>query len=456
MSSEYQALIESRAAAKRRLEASPAWKTWNAAFEALSASLFAMEDGPTPPLTTPEALVDGSDHTSDCVLSAYAEMQHEEELRQQLLFSREWRSLQQADSDIKQFARMQLRKRRSLYTLPSTPPSRIPRRIVDGASTRLLVDSSASSTTQSSRSLLSPSSSLLPSLSHAHFSSSPDSSSSSSPSQLEPTVLRPAHSPPPPTEMIIREVNEVAPLPDQEQWNVLCPGLAILHVVGTLADGSCGQSTGCQVLHITPWLRAPSSRANNTRRHPNSSTPTRQQLLALNEKLSDWLSSEEGRVRWTQLCEQTRAALPSLDVQSAEDVLDEMKTLTTPVGLSWWMIFAEVHHMNVFLLHKFPSSLWEPDSNDSTASLLVQMQSQHACRLISRAGQLVPSNERENCMAMLSQHVSSSWADKTKNGTRNVAHYEVVVDNEGRSMWRTTSPIVTEALMPAVSATLRM
>ena len=54
---------------------------------------------------------------------------------------------------------------------------------------------------------------------------------------------------------------------------------------------------------------------------------------------------------------------------------------------------------------------------------------------------------------MLSQQVSGSWADKMRQGTRNVGDYEVVVDGEGRSMWRTTSPIVTEVLMPAVSAT---
>ena len=110
----------------------------------------------------------------------------------------------------------------------------------------------------------------------------------------------------------------------------------------------------------------------------------------------------------------------------------------------------------MFLLHMFTSSLWEPDTSDPTASLLVQMQTQHACRLISRAGQLIHSNERENCMAVLSQQVSSSWADKTKKGTRNVAHYEVVVDDEGRSMWTTTSPIVSEVLMPAASATGHM
>jgi hypothetical protein len=270
-------------------------------------------------------------------------------------------------------------------------------------------------------------------------------------------VALPVHSPPPPTELVLREVNEIAPLPGQDQWNALSPGLARLRVVGTLANLSCGQSTAHQALHITPWLRSPSRRANNsTRRHPNSATPTREQLLSLNEKLSDWLSSEEGRHRWVELCEQTRHALPAVDLQSTEDALNEMRMLNTPVGLSWWMIFAEVHHVNVFLLHMFTSSLWDPDTSDLTASLLVQMQTQHACRLISRAGQLIHSNERENSMAVLSQQVSSSWADKTRKGTRNVAHYEVVVDDEGRSMWTTTSPIVTEVLMPAVSATEQM
>ena len=53
-------------------------------------------------------------------------------------------------------------------------------------------------------------------------------------------------------------------------------------------------------------------------------------------------------MRWGQLCEQTRHALPFVDLQSAEDALDEMRVLTTPVGLSWWIIFAEVHQLNVF------------------------------------------------------------------------------------------------------------
>jgi hypothetical protein len=116
---------------------------------------------------------------------------------------------------------------------------------------------------------------------------------------------------------------------------------------------------------------------------------------------------EAARPRWAQLCEETRLALPSVDLQSAEDGLDEMNVLTTPVGLSWWMIFAEVHQVNVFLLNMFTNSLWEPDISDPTASLLVQTQSQHACMLISRAGRLIQSDESENCMAVFNQRVSS-------------------------------------------------
>ena len=257
--------------------------------------------------------------------------------------------------------------------------------------------------------------------------------------------------------MVVRQMNEVAELPGHERWSALLPRFAELLVVGTLADGSCGQSAACQALTITPWMRAPSRRAKSrmfTGRHPHSSAPTRAQLLSLNEKLSDWLSSVEGRTRWTQLCEQTRHALPSVDLQSAEDTLEEMKVLTTPVGLSWWMVFAEVHELNVFLLHSFTSSLWESDSSDVTASLLVRTDTQLACRLLSRAGQLVPSADTANCIAVLCQQGSSSWADKERRGTRNVGHYEVVVDDEGRSMWTTTAPIVTEVLMPAVQVTL--
>ena len=239
-------------------------------------------------------------------------------------------------------------------------------------------------------------------------------------------------------------------------WNALCPGLAELEVVGTLADGSCGQSTACQALHITQWLRAPSRRSSSTNLagwHPTSVTPTRQQLLSLNEKLSGWLCSVEGKLRWDQLCEQTRHVLPSVDLQSAEDVLSEMKALTTPVGLSWWMVLAEVLELNVFMLHMFTSSLWEPDSTDPKASLLVQLETQRACMLVSGAGRLVPSRERENCIVVLCQQVSSSWVNKARKGTRNVAHYEVVVDHEGRSMWSATSPVVTEVLMSAMCAT---
>ena len=35
---------------------------------------------------------------------------------------------------------------------------------------------------------------------------------------------------------------------------------------------------------------------------------------------------------------------------------------------------------------------------------------------------------------MLCQQGSSSWAGKVEWGTRNVGHYEVVVDDEGRFM----------------------
>jgi hypothetical protein len=452
MSSEYQALIKSRAAAHRELGASSVWKTWKAAHDVLPASLLSVEDGPTP-LTTPEALLDNSYHMAQCVLDAYVAVQQEEELREQLLL--EWQRVHCTDSDIKLFARAELKKR-SLQAISSASPSRIRPRTADEATTTSFDDGFPSRTmphpatqrpSQASPSLLTSSPSLLPSLSQSRCSSSPDFS------QLESAAVPPPHTLPPPTELLLREVNEVAPLPGQDQWNALYPGLAKLGVVGTLADGSCGQSTAHQALNITPWLRSPSRRASRTRRHPNSATPTREQLVSLNTKLSDWLSSVQGRLRWAELCEQTRHALPSVDLQSTEDALDEMKMLTTPVGLSWWMIFAEVHHVNVFLLHVFTSSLWEPDIGDPTASLLVQVQTQHACRLISRAGQLIHGKERENCMAVLCQQVSSSWADKTKKGTRNVAHYEVVVDDEGRSMWRTASPIVTEVLMPAVGVT---
>ena len=203
--------------------------------------------------------------------------------------------------------------------------------------------------------------------------------------------------------MIVREINAIAELPGHERWSALFPQMAEMQVVGTLADGSCSQSTACQALTFTPWLRAPSRRAKSKRftcRHPHSATPTRAQLLSLNEKQSDWLSSVTGETRWTQLCEQTRHALPSVDLQSAEDALQEIKVLTTPVGLSWWMVFAEVHELNVFLLHSFTSSLWEPDSSDVTASLLVRTETQHACRLLSRAGQLIPSADRAICMAV--------------------------------------------------------
>ena len=349
----------------------------------MPASLSSVEDGPTP-LTTPEALLDNSDCTAHCVLSAYVAVQQEEELRQQVLLSREWQCLHHTDLDIKLFARAQLKKRSLLEALSSASPSRIRPRTVDeaattpfdGFSSRASLLPTTQRLSQASPPLVTSSPSLLPSLSQSHC------TSSSGFSQLESAA---AHAlPPPPTELILREVNEVAPLPGQDQWNALYPGLDKLGVVGTLADGSCGQSTAHQALNITPWLRSPSRRTNRSRRHPNSATPTREQLVSLNKKLSDWLSSVEGRLRWVELCEQTRRALPSVDLQSTEDALDEMRMLTTPVDLSWWMIFAEVHQVNVFLLHMFTSSLWEPDVDDPSASLLVQMQTQHACWLISR------------------------------------------------------------------------
>ena len=450
MSDEYHALIELRIGAKRLLESSSLWKGWRAANDALFASLSLAADYLTTSIS-PEAVVDGSD-APDCVFNGYAVLQHEQELRRQLLLSSEWRSLQGVDSDIKQFARRQLRNR-PFQKQHSPPPWRIRASFfnaMSSSSDRGLDATSLDVPSPEPPSLLPPSSSL--SLPSPSSSSSFDSASAPShSSQPETTTL-----PPPPTELLVREVNEIAPLPDEELWNALCPGLAELEVVGTLADGSCGQSTACQALHITPWLRAPSRRSsstNVTRRHPNSVTPTQQQLLSLNEQLSHWLSSMEGRLRWDDLCEQTRHLLPSVDLQSAEELLNEMKVLTTPVGLSWWMAVAEVHQLNVFILHMFTSSLWEPDSTDPTASLLVQIETQRACRLVSRAGRLVPSRERENCIAVLCQQVSSSWVDKTRKGTRNVAHYEVVVDHQGRSMWSTTCPVVSELLMSATRAT---
>ena len=346
MSSEYRALIESRLVAYLQLEVSSVWQTWKAANDVLSVSLLAMEvkeDGSTP-LTSPEALVDNAD-TSHCVLIAYGAVQLEEELREQLLRSREWQSVQQSDSDVKQFARTQLKKR-PLQKRSSASPSRI-RRWTDDDAAITSLDGSLGTPQPCANQLpsrASPPSLFAPSLSlsQPHCSSSSDSSCSSL-SPLEAAAALPVNSPPPPTELVLREVNEIAPLPGHDQWNALCPGLAKLGVVGTLADGSCGQSTAHQALHITPWLRSPSRRANNSiRRHPYSATPTREQLLSLNKKLSEWLSSEEGRQRWAQLCEQTRHALPAVDLQSTEDALDEMRMLTTPVGLSWWMIFAEV------------------------------------------------------------------------------------------------------------------
>ena len=90
-------------------------------------------------------------------------------------------------------------------------------------------------------------------------------------------------------------MNEVAELPGHERWSALLPRLTEMHVVGTLADGLCGQSAACQALTITPWMRTPSRRAKSKaftgRHHPHSATPTRAQLLSLNGKLSDWLSA---------------------------------------------------------------------------------------------------------------------------------------------------------------------
>ena len=194
-------------------------------------------------------------------------LQQEEKLREQLLLRGEWQSLLRSDSDIKQFARARLKKR-SIHMVTSSS-----RHAGDAAASHPDIRSPSTLPSEerlachSSLSLLSLSQ---PSLLLPGLSSSPHSLPTSSPPDTAVHLL----SLPPPTELIV--LNEVAELPGQGGWNALCPGLATMRAVGTLADGSCGQSTACQALTIASWQRAPSRRTKSTiftYRHTNSAHP---------------------------------------------------------------------------------------------------------------------------------------------------------------------------------------